>query len=332
LEKAIIMPPEKLGEMALLKVSGISIALGSLLEEQGKLNEAYVIFSDSLRQVREKGSSPEERMRAVALAQRCGDLASIEEVSQLLSDTVPTLADSSSLAEDHLRWSVEELLRLTVSDTDRSEALSNPESPLILADLDLPPWISGATLGASLEALGQLYASQGRSEYAIPLYVQAINLLMPANKASRTRDPTVSERCRTGILMNNIAHLLIDADKSSAKVDEATTWALKGLDIVGFALRGARWDGKKGKGFTNVVASDEARTNEVKGQCWNAEVALLSNLGEMARLKKDDCKARDMFQRTYMKADMYGMREYRSRAAQALSELERSINEKTKGK
>jgi hypothetical protein len=224
-----------------------------------------------------------------------------------------------------LRWSVEELLRLAISEQDRSDTLSNPEGgALILADLDLPPWISGTTLGASLEALGQLYASQGRSEYAIPLYIQTINLLMPGSKSSRSRDPTVAERCRTGILMNNVAQLLIDADKSSAKVDEATSWALKGLDIVSFALRGAGWDGKAGQGFKNVEKTDDLRTREVKGQCWTAEVALLSNLAEMARMKKDDCKARSLFQQAYMKADMYGIREARSRAASALGDLERN--------
>ena len=310
--------------MPLLKISGISIALGSLLEDEGRLNEAYQVYSESLQDVKEKGSLPEERIRAVALAQRCGDLALIKEVAQSIFSTAPSLEDSSSLAEDHLRWSVEELLRLAVSEKDRTEAVSNPESSLILADLNLPPWISGATLGASLEALGQLYASQGRSDYAIPLYLQTINLLMPANKSSRSREPTVSERCRTGILMNNVAQLLVDADKSGAKVDEAVAWALKGLDIVGYALRGAGWDGKPGKGFKNVESGNDNRANEVKGQCWTAEVALLSNLGELARLKKDDCKAREMFQRVYMKADVYGMREVRSRAAQALSELERS--------
>ncbi|UZJ52655.1 hypothetical protein CBS101457_001975 [Exobasidium rhododendri] len=331
LETAQGMSLEKLGKMPLLKVSGISIALGSLLEEQGKLKEAYQIYSESLQYMEEKGKTPEERIRAVALAQRCGDLAAIKEVSEaLLPETIPAHVEASSLAEHHLRWSVEELLRLAVSEKDRMEALSNPESGLVLADLELPPWIEGATLGASLEALGQLYASQGRSEYAIPLYVQAINLLMPANKASRTSEPTVAERCRTGILMNNIAQLLTDADKSGSKVDEAATWALKGLDIVGYALRGAGWDGKEGKGFKKIEAGDDARTNEVKGQCWHAEVALLSNLGEIARMKKDDCKAREMFQRAYMKADLYGMREYRSRAAQALSELERTTSPKSK--
>jgi tetratricopeptide (TPR) repeat protein len=314
--------------MPLLKISGISIALGAFLEEQGSLVEAYKVYQESLQYVRQNGVLPEERLRAISLAQKCGDLARIKEVTQALEGTTSLQEDSTSLAEEHLRWSVEELLRMAVSDEERAKVLSNPQSALMLADLELPPWISGATLGASLEALGQLYASEKRSEYAIPLYIQSINLLMPANKASRKRDPTVSERCQTGILMNNIAQLLVDADKNNAKVDEATAWAIKGLDIVAFALRGAGWDGKEGKGFKTVQSSDEARTNQVKGLCWTAEVALLCNLAEMARIKKDDCKARELYQRVYLKAETYGMREVRNRAAQALSELERTMSRK----
>jgi tetratricopeptide (TPR) repeat protein len=310
--------------MPLLKISGISIALGSFLEEQGNLVEAYKVYQDSLQYVKENAVLPEERLRAVSLAQKCGDLAGIKEVTQGLTGSIILQEESTSLAEEHLRWSVEELLRMAVPDQERAKALSNPDSALMLADLELPPWISGATLGASLEALGQLYASEKRSEYAIPLYIQSINLLMPANKESRKRDPTVSERCQTGILMNNIAQLLVDADKSSVKVDEASTWAVKGLDIVAYALRGTGWDGKEGKGFKKIEGTDEARTNQVKGLCWTAEVALLCNLAEMARIKKDDCKAREIYQKVYVKADRYGMREVRNRAAQALSELERS--------
>lgn len=265
-------------------------------------------------------------MRAVALAQKCGDLATIKEVASALKEEKLLLPDTTSLAEDHLRWSVEELLRLAIPDAERERIMStSSDGAVLLADLELPSWISGSTLGASLEALGQLYASQGRSEYALPLYIQSINMLMPANKASRKREPTVAERCRTGILMNNVAQLLVDTDKSASKVEEASSWAIKGLDIVGYALRGAGWDGKAGQGFKKVEGSgDENRRNEVKSICFTAEVALLINLAELARMKKDDCKARELFQRVYVKADAYGMRDARSRAAQALSELERA--------
>lgn len=41
-------------------------------------------------------------------------------------------------------------------------------------------------------------------------------------------------------------------------------------------------------------------------------------------MNKDDCKARSFWQRAYQRADTYGMREARSRAAQGLSQLERT--------
>lgn len=321
LETARTLPSERLGSDALLKVSGISIALGAVLEQNGDLRKAYDVHAEALQDVQALGRTPEERLRAVALAQRCGDLASIKEVR----DSFSISSDQTPRAEEHLRWSVEELLRLAVPEETRQQILQGKQEALLLSDLELPNWVSDITLGAALEALGQQYAAQGKASYAVPLYLQAINILMPSDKEKRKHNPTVAERCRAGILMNNVAQLMVDAQEGKpAKVDDAQAWAMRGLDIVTFALRGTGWDQKGGQGFKNVEQSDDRRTGEVKGQCWTAEVALLINLGELARMKKDDCKARELFQRAYVRADVYGMREARSRCAQALSELERT--------
>lgn len=128
--------------------------------------------------------------------------------------------------------------------------------------------------------------------------------------------------------MNNIAQLIIDARDVHGKIDDSLAWALRGLDIVAFTLRGTGWDQKGGQGIKNVQGDDERRTNEVKALCYTAEVALLINLGELSRIKKNDCKAREFFQKAYVRSDLYGMREARSRAAQALSELEQSSKNK----
>lgn len=322
LETATALPQDKLGDDALLKLSGISISLGSVLEHAGHLRKAYDVYAEALQNVIQQGKTPAERMRAVALSQKCGDLANIREVR----DSFGLGSASQSKAEEHLRWSVEELLRLVVPDETRQSIVQGNTGAIYVSDLDLPPWLTDTTLGASLESLGQFYAAQGRSSYAIPLYLQAINVLMPGDKDKRKHNPTVAERCRAGILMNNVAQLLVDSEEANAqpKTEEATQWAMRGLDIVQFALRGTGWDGKGGQGFKSVEGSDDRRMNEVKGQCWTAQVALLINLGELSRLRKDNCKAREFFQRAYQQADTYGMREARSRCAQALSELERT--------
>jgi len=322
LETAKSLPLEKLGEDRLLKLTGISISLGSVLEESGHLRKAYDVYAEALQDVIRNAKSPAERMRAIALSQKCGDLANIREVR----DSFSLGSGSVSKAEEHLRWSVEELLRLAIPDETRQNIVQGKTGAIYVSDLELPPWINETTLGASLESLGQFYAAQGRSSFAIPLYLQAINVLMPGEKEKRKYNPTVAERCRAGILMNNVAQLLVDSEEAAQtqpKTEEAIQWAMRGLDIVSFALRGTGWDGKGSPGFKNVESGDERRTNEVKGQCWTAQVALLINLGELSRLRKDDCKSREFFQRAYQQADLYGMREARSRCAQALSELER---------
>lgn len=354
------MDRAKLEPNALLKLSGLFIALGSFFEEQGRLLEAYDAYHDGLDFVQEQATTGEERMRGVAIAQKLGDLARIAEVAREL----PPLSQSAaaeedggvtSVAEKHLRWSVEELLRLlpvVPQKNQPGQEITNREEATLLSDLDLPPWVSRTSLGASLEALGQLYAAQGRAEYAVPLYIQALDLLMPSDKAKRRQqgrgEPTASERCRAGILMNNVAQLLVDdrgAKDGPPKVHEALSWAIKGLDIVAYTQRAAGWDGKAGQGVGTVVESDAVRTQQVRNECAAAEVALLWNLGELSRvglsflslffsatvanarytqMNKDDCKARSFWQRAYQRADAYGMREARSRAAQGLSQLERT--------
>lgn len=343
LKTAQLLPEEQLGTNPLLKISGIGIALGSCLEDAGRLKEAYEAYNDTLEWTRSRAKTGNDRLRAVALAQRCGDFAGIKELQvELPGPSRAAQADGvTSLAEEHLRWSVEEMLRLAVPEETRARVLgggghemqsteAQQQDGVVLADLPLPPWLSTATLGASLESLGQLYAAQGRRTYAVPLYVQAINLLMPPHQTKRKQSPTVADRCRTGILMNNVAQLLVDAKDESRKVDDATAWAMRGLDIVAYVLRGTGWDQKGTQGVRTVESggADEARSNEVKATCWTAEVALLINLGELSRLRRDDCKAREFFQRAYVRSDTYGMREARARCAQALSELETSGGEK----
>lgn len=335
MEVAQSLPEERFGDDALLKVSGISIALASCLENSGDYLSAYEAYTDSLNWVRIHATTAEERLRAVALAQKSGDLAKIPEVATLLPPLSSGRDENGTItshAEQHLRWSVEELLRLAIPPETRSKVLegNGDSQPVVLAELDLPPWLDSVSLGASLEALGQLYASQRRSALAIPLYIQAINLLMPPKSSAdqKPKNPTVAERCRTGILMNNIAQLIIDARDVHGKIDDSLAWALRGLDIVAFTLRGTGWDQKGGQGIKNVQGDDERRTNEVKALCYTAEVALLINLGELSRIKKNDCKAREFFQKAYVRSDLYGMREARSRAAQALSELEQSSKNK----
>lgn len=66
--------------------------------------------------------------------------------------------------------------------------------------------------------------------YAIPLYLQAIGLLVPL--ASSKKKATVEERCRGGQLMNNLAELSIRGEPTDAKRKQAEAWARQGLATI----------------------------------------------------------------------------------------------------
>ena len=73
--------------------------------------------------------------------------------------------------EKWLVWGVEEILRIvqdsqTKSDVGVSEKIngSSDESRMVLAELELPGWVTTTDLGAPLEALGAFYARSGNLE------------------------------------------------------------------------------------------------------------------------------------------------------------------------
>ena len=262
LETARSLPPSELGNDRLIKLTGISIALGSLLESEADFWSAYQVYAESLDEVLGRSSdegstnstiaetfdaadqgstrncSPQERMRAVTLAQKLGDLASsgliaARSVRDQDGNVVPVPMDLDSIAEQHYVWSVEELLRLIMDDSQRSAALAADErgeqGGVVLSELGVPAWISEAEVGGSLEALAGFYASRGKGELAVPLYLQALAFLMPPDSSAppsvvgekgrqptRRKNPTASERCRAAILMNNLAQIIIHSSPSSS--------------------------------------------------------------------------------------------------------------------
>ncbi|PWN43148.1 hypothetical protein IE81DRAFT_322661 [Ceraceosorus guamensis] len=334
---ALKMEGGELGKDANLKISGISIALGSLLEEHEQLVAAYDVYNDALARLRDESTganSGPERMRAVAIAQRLGDLASTTEVSAHLAQQphlgVTQPSDAQDAAEAHLVWSVEELLRLSVPDDVRKgvlQATSDEASAgVTLSELQLPAWVQPSELGASLEALATLYANRGRAEYAAPLYLQAISLLLPPPE-QRKRNATAAERCRAAVMMSNLSLIFLQAAPKGAAGEEGRSqgriWAEKGLSIVEKTNAMAGWAGEKPKAKVEG-GQDEERVRQVRAECASAETTLLFNLGFMSELASDPCQARKYFQRAYKRADDNGLREARSHAAEALSRLERS--------
>ncbi|PWZ03208.1 hypothetical protein BCV70DRAFT_197439 [Testicularia cyperi] len=379
---------------AMLKISGIAIALASLLEQEGQVTAAYDVLQDAWEELTLQGQyqplstsekrTDRDRMRAVAVAQKLGQLGQLPEVRvEMLStptnddakDVAPGQAQQSTVkrasltgtaesedpSEKWLVWSVEELFRLILPADVREKALAaarapenaagqqttakpeavdlnradpslaaTPSEQISLADLDLPPWVSKLDILASIETLGTFYSMHKVPEFAVPLYLQALSILLP-----KTGTPTASERCKAGLVMNNLSQLL-----SHTNVDGATKWANKGLQIVESTVQKAGFENQPRTAGTGAVAasatatatatassavveSSDERTQEVKQECLGVKLTLLYNLGVLSDMANDKCQARTYFQKAYLLADKTGFTAAKTKAAESLARLER---------
>ncbi len=326
--------PAGLKGEAMLKISGIAIALAALLEGEGRVVDAYDVLQDVWDEIMqtgmygrvadEKGEMPRtdrDRMRAVQVAQKLGMLGQLPEVRiELLNrakqapiqdaaegkdDAKPFrfsltgTATSEDPAERWLVWSVEELFRLILPADVHASALAaaaaapaasksapapkatlievEPPTSISLADLDLPAWVTKLDVLSSVEALGTFYAAKSVPEFAVPLYLQALSILLPPSTPSANRSaPTASERCKAGLIMNNLSQLL-----SGSNIKDASKWALKGLEITDTTVQKAGFESQPSAGV-EVVQSSQERTNEVRLECLGVKLTLLYNLGVLS--------------------------------------------------
>ncbi|KAJ9477529.1 hypothetical protein PHBOTO_001088 [Pseudozyma hubeiensis] len=381
-------PKGEAGE-AMLKISGIAIALAALLEGEGQVEESYNILEDVWEEVMERGKyvnvgqekgevkrSDRDRMRAVQIAQKLGTLGQLPEVRLALLDKIRATqlgeqqeqgamkyrlsltgtSESQDPAEKWLVWSVEELFRLVLPAEVHASALAaaaapsaetsdpqpktptttlttvQPPTSISLADLDLPAWVTKLDLLSSIESLGTFYATKQLPEYAVPLYLQTLSILLPptnANSGGRAAPPTASERCKAGLVMNNLSQLL-----SGSNIKDATSWATKGLEVTDKTVQMAGFesvpDSKAGKPVEVVQSSDE-RTQEVRTECLGVKLTLLYNLGVLNDMAEDKCQARIYFQKAYALADKIGgpaSGVAKQKAAESLARLERRKSSK----
>ena len=165
LETARKLPLEQFGSEPHLKLSGIAIALAAVQEDNAKPQQAYDTYVGALEGVRaaiaEGGVSGRERLRAVAIAHKLGEMA---EMYQQPED----------VEEGWLVYAVEELLRtlrdernLTRRATDGKE---QEEQRAMLDELELPRWVDRMDVVAPLQALGRFYNQRGKQEYVPSLW------------------------------------------------------------------------------------------------------------------------------------------------------------------
>ncbi|KAI0760396.1 hypothetical protein C8Q74DRAFT_224617 [Fomes fomentarius] len=186
-----------------LKLSGIAIVLAEVLESANRPGEAYETYSTTLAQLRAAQSklSGRERMRAVALAYKLGEMAEVYQ-------------RGPEEAEHFLTFAVEEVLRIIKDEASASsisgrgkEKEEDGEAGAMLAELELPWWVRKVDVAAPLEALARFYASEGKPEYSTTLYLQAIGILMQPPPGREDAD--VEDRCRAAQVMNNLSDIMV---------------------------------------------------------------------------------------------------------------------------
>ena len=72
---------------------------------------------------------------------------------------------------------------------------------MLVGELELPSWVTKSDVGATLESLGNLYARKGNVEYAMPLYLQSISLLLPPAQAKKP-EPSVGDKCHAATIVS----------------------------------------------------------------------------------------------------------------------------------
>ncbi|CUA68036.1 hypothetical protein RSOLAG22IIIB_07713 [Rhizoctonia solani] len=306
LDKAQALTPEQLGGQYHLKVSGIAIALAAVLEKQSDFrgaNQVYAqAFADILRAPAPPAPAPvlsgPERMRAIALSTKLGEIAA--RFSQTEEE------------ERYLVFGAEEILRMMKEasgvlppiESDHTNQASGLQQ-----DLVLPTWVSHTDAGSVLERLAEFYSRTGRPDYAIPLYLQALSILLPPSK-SVTRTPTITDRCRGALLMNNLAEIFASPSSSrKANIEQATAWAKKGLAVA----QKARGEITPGPSKKAADSPDDPLTT-----CESVLAVLIYNLGMLSEQKHDVVGAKALFKQALDQSKRAGFEEGEVEAQKAI--------------
>ncbi|KAF7351261.1 hypothetical protein MSAN_01557600 [Mycena sanguinolenta] len=281
-DTAKTLPLEVFKTEPYLKITGIAVDLAGELEEDGKPQEAFGLYSDALDLIRNASHehlSGKERLRSVSLAVKLGQLAE--------PCGVPVEEEEKVLV-----FAVEEVLKLLLDNREDNS------QPLDFLKLKLPSWLSKTDVGVPLQELGDFYGRAGKLEYAIPLYIQGISLLIPEDG---TKHPP-EDLCQGAQLMNNIAELLVRGNITPERRAQAETWAQKALSLLSSARK---------------------NTKEQISTCELALCAALFNAGMLREVsgRGDEERARSFFTAAFQQSSSFGVDEGVAAAKEAIERL-----------
>ncbi|KAL0581357.1 hypothetical protein V5O48_000733 [Marasmius crinis-equi] len=282
------LPISSLGTLPYLKLTGIAVSLADVLDVANKPEAAYDICAEALAILRRddvKGTlEGPERLRGVALASKLGELAE-------------QLGKPREEEEMWKVWAVEEVLRVV-----KAEA-KDEETTMDLPMMPLPSWIRKADVGSPLEELGAFYAKSRRLEYAMPLYLQAISLLIPPSPKKSSPE----ERCRGAQLMGNLSELLMRGAPTPERIHQAEAWAAQSLAVL-----------QKARGETNGTI----------GTCEMAYAVALFNVAAFKEMAKDFSTARKLYKEGLDQSRAISMQDGVVEASEALKRLDDELYKK----
>ncbi|KAH7048516.1 hypothetical protein BKA62DRAFT_629932, partial [Auriculariales sp. MPI-PUGE-AT-0066] len=148
------------------------------------------------------------------------------------------LAELAGKSEDEECWgvaAVEEttrVLKLLEEHTTGTDVLNIPTDE----ELRLPGWVQTTDFAVPYERLGAFYASQGRVDYALPLYLRTLEILGP--------NPVSEDKCRAALVMNNLADTLVSVQPSPQRLVQGIQWVHQGLSICKTAREALLMDGR----------------------------------------------------------------------------------------
>ncbi|KAK7039463.1 hypothetical protein R3P38DRAFT_2899641 [Favolaschia claudopus] len=284
-DTAVTLPTELFKSEPFLKVTGIAVDLAGELEEDGKSQEAFALYSEALDYIKraDKQLSQRERFRAVSLAVKLGQLA------ESCPNPIPAEEEEAILV-----FAVEETLKLL---------MGTRQEPLDMSTLKLPRGLTKTDISVPLQLLGDFYGRAGKLEYAMPLYLQTVSLLVPENPNKAPPE----EICQGAHLMSNIAGLLLvrGTPDSEKRVEEAERWAHNALSLLQTARK---------------------NTKEQIPVCELALCAALFNAGMLREVAGDDARARSFFKAAFQQSQSFGAEDGVAAAKTAIDRLNAKQN------
>ncbi|KAJ7269850.1 hypothetical protein C8J57DRAFT_1323717 [Mycena rebaudengoi] len=291
---AATLPIEVFQPEPYLKITGIAVDLAGELEAEGKMDEAFGLYRDALDLISTNAEflSERERLRAVSIAVKMGQLASSSGISVDQEEQLFVRA-------------LEELLKLLMDLQPNTTTTPSGRSyhALDFTKLHLPRWMSKSDVGVPLQELGDFYGRTGKLEYAIPLYLQGISLLA-SDSAGK---PSAEDMCRGAQLMNNIAELVIRGDPTDERLAYSEDWARNALSILQTARKLAK---------------------EPISTCEHTLSAALYNAGILRELAGDQKQAAILFTSALEQSQTSGIEEGVQAAREAIARVDQKRTSK----